>query len=304
MILSIPLNFSIYVYYENPDTSKYTVIERPNLTWIQTTNIQFNTLYKIMARDHKLELIIDTHVYDSRMIRLMAKRPAPIIVAYGYPDTSLISCYTHTTTKPEQIPISPLREQKYLETATPFCWTRIGDHVTINFEPKYQETTIGIMEPEKVTKKCVMFFNRISSRYKVKFLVCFRESTFKIPGLKNAEYLESTSEYTFFNHMDYTIDTFPYSGNGSTCASLYMGCPVLTYYDPKNKPHSNTTGIINICSGQQEYNFSTTKDLLRFTFPKFRDFYRRKQVRKAFIKAFDSQKFTKEFLQLISKPGA
>jgi hypothetical protein len=189
-------------------------------------------------------------------------------------------------------------------------WRTLSPTVGIDFQPSAYSTNtnqiiIGILnDPTCVSSKCVMTYNAISSKHKnILYIV---KSDTKIPKLKNALYIANSTRnleeyYQLFNGFDYTIDTFPYSGTATTAASLYMGCPVLTFYNSNAQLSSNSSSFMNIDSGMDQFVFNSTSAVLRFKFIQYRDNYHRKQNRKKFLKSMDSVSFMKNFEQTISQ---
>lgn len=297
-------NFEVFVYYENDN---YTRLLKSNkdVNWVSIKNSTNELVYKYIHDIHKIDILFDLMVFGSNRTRLFAMRPARVIINYlGYPGSSFMDCYTHRIvdkiTDSEKYASKYNTEQLIYLPKTFICWKNLDPVVGIDFQTNEypDKITIGIMNrTEKISSKCVSIWNKVSSKHNILFCV---KSPVVIPYLKNAIYIKKyfpdrKDYYNIFNQFDYTIDTFPYSGTTTTAISLYMGCPVLSLYNETSLHVSNVSASFNIHSGLDEYVFKNVNSLLKFKFPKFRDNFRRKQIRKKFLKCMDSKGFIKEF---------
>ena len=288
-----PKKFKVFVYYDDSHISynNQSIKTNNDVTWVSIYEKHTNTIYHQIHETHKIDILFDLVTFRSpKIVRLFATRPAPVQINYlGYSNDTHLDCYTHTL--PNII-----------------LWKTLTPVTGINFQPTMLSTNrtqiiIGIMNsPLHISLKCVMTYNAISSRHKnVLFVV---KSTTPIPKLKNVLYITTPTTsledyYNIFNGFDYVIDTFPYSGTTTTAASLYMGCPVLTFYNPDALSTSNSSSSMNINSGLSKYVFKSLPAILKFDFKQFRDNYNRKQLRKKFLNCMNPVTFLNCFEKML-----
>jgi predicted O-linked N-acetylglucosamine transferase (SPINDLY family) len=293
-----PKKFDVFVYYYGSPSSYQVQSTKTNnnVTWACIYENHNNTTYHQIHELDKIKVLFDLVSFKSpKIIRLFASRPAPVQVNYlGYLNETHLDCY----------------DSLFEHQRPRMLWRTLSPTVGIDFQPSAYSTNtnqiiIGILnDPTCVSSKCVMTYNAISSKHKnILYIV---KSDTKIPKLKNALYIANSTRnleeyYQLFNGFDYTIDTFPYSGTATTAASLYMGCPVLTFYNSNAQLSSNSSSFMNIDSGMDQFVFNSTSAVLRFKFIQYRDNYHRKQNRKKFLKSMDSVSFMKNFEQTISQ---
>jgi hypothetical protein len=298
--------FSVFVYYDDSEESMLLQTNKTNndVSWVPIHNKHNNVVYHQIHNIHKIDILVDFMVFRSpNRIRLLTLCPAKIQINYT-PINIPLKCYTHTLT------------DKY---------TNQSQHHTIQFKGVKQlfnlgippvdrnfqmnglvtdwtRTVIGIVNSQmQISLKCVLLYNAISTKYNITYIV---KGNY-IPNLKNASYITDTTDtltdyFKLFNTFDYVIDTFPYSGNNTTAAALYMGCPVLSFYNPDAIQNSNTSSAMNLNCGQDKYVFNSTRAILKFKFKQFRDNYNRKLIHKAFLASMNKKKFIKEFEEMLT----
>lgn len=246
-----------------------------------------------MIYNDKIHILLDLsgHTAFNRMDVFYVK-PAPIQISYiGYPYTTGISNMDYRIT--DSICDNEESQKFYSEKLIYFkncflCYTPYNQKMkNVNELPKLSDLqpyltngylTFGCFNRlNKINDSVIDLFNRILLRYPTckfifktkailnyniseKFLNKFDKSVVDRITLLDCTILheQHLSEY---NKIDISIDTFPYSGTTTSCESLLMGVPVLTYYDNVNYYHpQNVTASILKNSNLENYIYTNTND--------------------------------------------
>jgi predicted O-linked N-acetylglucosamine transferase (SPINDLY family) len=265
-----PTSFKLYCYYARPDCDQYTkmMMKWPHIEWHHITYQTDEQVYKLMTQTHKLDILVDLiSLGAANRLSLIAMKPAPIIINYlGYPNKCYHEAVTHRIvdhiTDPEEHE-TPKGEQL---VRLPRCF--------INFTLFENVPTPQILTvPHALDEIRIGIFNK-SAKYSTPLLKTWLNILNKDPRiifyLKQDERMhhdptayqavadlfppnrikplpvidDLTAFYEQFNQVEFTIDTFPYSGTTTTCNSLYMGVPVVTLYNPKHPHAANVSASI------------------------------------------------------------
>lgn len=199
----------------------------------------------------KIDIMIDLNMYtgNSKMYAL-AYKPAPIQCVYmGYPNTSGMDTIDYILSDRNTI----LETEQNLYTETPayidagyeiynFNQNNIPEITSMPYDTnKY--ITIGIFnKPGKITDKIIGVWSKILLHNK-KTKILFQYATnytdkkresfykaFKKYGINKDRIIFVENKNTHFQNMllaDIALDTFPYSGTGTTMDCLIMGLPIV-----------------------------------------------------------------------------
>lgn len=299
-----PKKFETFVYYDDTNESMnvQTVKTNNHVSWVPIYKKRNDTVYNQIHDIHKIDILIDLLSFKHPpRIRLFVMRPAKIQINYTFA-SHILGYYTHALTDKYSYCIVPSTvtnvHLRYTQWLINFGNTRISiDFQANKLVHDYKRTLVGIVNPvSHMSLKCILLYNAISAKYPVTFVV----SGDHIPNLKNAVY-SCDDKNVLFNSVDYMIDSFPYSVVNMTAAALYMGCPVLTFYQPNATQTSNASSSINFNCGLDKYVFKTTSSILKFKFRQFRDGYNRKCIRKSFLNVMNKEKFMDNFEDILLK---
>jgi protein O-GlcNAc transferase len=242
----------------------------------------------LIYNDH-IHILFDLsgHTAFNRMDVFYVK-PAPIQISYiGYPYTTGVNKMDYRIT--DNICDSE-QSQKYYSEKLLFlknCFLCYDPYKKDNELPKVTDLqpylnngylTFGCFNRlNKINDSVIELFNKIMLRYPKcrfvfktkaiinhnishKFLNKFDESVRDRITLLDCTILHD-QHLLEYNKIDISIDTFPYSGTTTSCESLMMGVPVLSYYDNVNYYHpQNVTASILKNSNLDEYVYTNTID--------------------------------------------
>ena len=299
----------------------------PNCKWVTTKGKSATELAKMIKLD-KIDILFDLsgHTGDNRLDAFVLK-PAPIQASYcGYPGSSGIKAMDYRLT--DNIADSEKSERYYREKLVYLdkCFLNYTTSVDLEMLPLPESSESPYHKNGYITFGCFNRFNKINKsvisawerilggtdarlviktkefttrKMKEKFLGSFGDQSVleRITVLEYADtYIDHLPDY---NLMDVSLDTFPYSGTTTSCESLMMGVPVLTFYDNKRHLHSqNVTTSILKNSNLDEYITNSMEEYVGKAIDLCRNFkHTKKQVREKFINGTvcDSRHFIDSF---------
>lgn len=308
----------------------------PNCNWSVVKGLSDTELAAKIKNDH-IDILFDlsTHTGDNRLDAFVLK-PAPIQICYcGYPNTSGIKamdyritdtfcdsiehsqkyyiekflfmdrsflCYTPTCGFDKLVPLATLQPAIKNEWITFGCFNRFN---------KINETVIGTYEEILVKVPTARFVIKtrefLTEKIKQKFIDTFKDKSVldRITILDFADTNEGHLDQ--YNLIDISLDTFPYSGTTTSCESLLMGVPILTWFDTVRHYHSQnvTTSLLKnsklsefVAYSRDEYvskAIEFAKDLKKLENLK-------ENVRTKFIEGYvcDSEYFIKDFQEKLT----
>ena len=278
-----PNDFKVFCYYARPECDQYTkmMMQWSHIEWHHITYQTDEQVYKLMTHTHKLDILVDLiSLGAANRLSLIAKQPAPIIINYlGYPNKCYHKAVTHRIvdhiTDPEEYE-NPKGEQliRLPRCFINFTLFEIVPIPQIRTLPHaLDEIRIGIFNKSAKysTPLLKTWLNILDKNPRIVFYIKQDERMHHDPTayqavadlfppnrIKPLPVLDNlTAFYEQFNQVEFTIDTFPYSGTTTTCNSLYMGVPVVTIYDPKN-PHAANVSASILKHTQEPETFITS----------------------------------------------
>ena len=274
-----PSKYNVYCYTNN-------FFLRPNITtqlpfsseikWHEIKNMSTIKASNLIA-SHNLDILVDLSGYtEGNRCDLMSNRLAPTQICYiGYPFHPGM-CVDYFVGDQIMKPVTEeLLSKMYV---MPSCYT----HYTPPFIPKSSELvsplaskgfiTFGAFnKPNKTNEQVLDLYHKVlqavpESRLLLKTVHMHDLFLKKYPEFidKNrvnvVGIVDGYENYIgLFNRVDISLDTFPWSGTTTTCESLLMGTPVITYV-PKNCPyHQKSTASILYHSGLKNFICDTVE---------------------------------------------
>lgn len=257
-----PERFDVFCYYNNQDADEFTrVFQTCPVTWTNIAELGDGEVYNMMRNEHQIDILIDLIACGSRnRLRLIARKPAPIIVNYlGYPGRTHLKEYTHRIVDSVTDPVEyDACKTSYAHSETlvrlPKCFicyhmfeNIVVPPVKIALKPG-SAVTIGMTNRSaKMHPMIIDAWKRIVNRCPgVKLVIKLdadlkRNKLFQDFPQDRIEYIpfmDTLEEYLeLHNSIDFFLDTYPYSGTTTTSTALFMGKPVMTVYDPVRNNH-------------------------------------------------------------------
>lgn len=292
-----PVEFFISSFLTSFDNNLFNIIcyssneinkQIENVTFKNIAELNCNETCNLIYNDN-IHILIDLSGQTAgNKLNVFANRPAPIQITYiGYPfTTGLEEMQYRITDKICEFDVE--QSQKFYTEKLlmlPDCFTCFDVNVfekIPNIVERKEDDFINIgcfNRLNKINDRCKQLYQDILlSNPKFKFY--FKNKSFQteserilflsffdpivtdrivlLCGTKSLnEHMES------YNLIDFTIDTFPYSGTTTSCDSLYMGVPVFTIYDTEKCLHiSNVTVSLLKNSNMDKYVCTDCNDLI------------------------------------------
>lgn len=321
--------FQVYCYYNNKSSDQYTGVfkQLPNITFVNISDKTDEQVFSLIKYNHQIDILVDliSHGYGGRP-RLISMAPAPYIINYiGFPESSKMKTVTHFITDMNIDPNQDLFTETLIKLPRIFsCWYLFDNEQVVPLPDRDRDRD---RDHDRKCKKRIGIFNKMIKYHddiiKVwgeiassdpNIIFCFklysgetREQIYdKFQGIIPRSQLDFLpfcdtldGYYSLFNDIDLCLDTSPYSGTTTTCSSLYMGVPVVTW--KKNDTHvSNVTvGILKAMGTGYSHFIATTATeykqiALDYLLGKSKRIARR-TIRRDFFNLMDPLCFIKEY---------
>ena len=202
-----------------------------------------------------IHILIDLsgHSANNRL-PLFAYKPAPIQLSWlGFFASTGLSCMDYfvsdiLSSPPETL--SHFTEKVWLLPETRLCFSAPAAHVTQDVSPlpalsngyitfgcfqafnKINDTVLSawIKILHQIPDSKILFKNHQIKDEKVKhsFLRSFKKHNIRLDRIILEEGGSRSNYLSAYAHVDFMLDTFPYTGGTTTCEALWMGVPTLT----------------------------------------------------------------------------
>lgn len=243
--------------------------------------------------DDKIHILLDLngHTAENR-IDIFTLNPAPIQISYlGYPFSTGISEMEYRITDSicdRQYISDKMYSERLLYMKDCFiCFNPdiFGNDDTGIYHPvvpaPYSKSRDFIRmgcfsRPDKLSDSTITFFQDILQKNECVLLIFkFRGSEihsnrmriihkFETSLRTRISFIDYTETYLQhldkYNDIDFSIDTFPYSGTTTCCDSLFMGTPMFTLYDEKDYFHAHNVSTSIIRNTNNDLEFFILKD--------------------------------------------
>jgi predicted O-linked N-acetylglucosamine transferase (SPINDLY family) len=284
-------NFTVTCYV--PFDDLYNIPKNDNK--VVYKNIKYKSTLEASNEiyDDKIHILLDLngHTAENR-IDIFTLNPAPIQISYlGYPFSTGISEmeYRITDSICDRRYISDsMYSEKLLYMKDCFiCFNPaiFGKNDTGIYNPivpapysksrdfirmgcfsrpdKLSDSTIAIFQDilRKNERVLLIFKFRGSEIHSNRMRIMDKFEASLQPRISFIDYTETYLQHLDkYNDIDFSIDTFPYSGTTTCCDSLFMGTPMFTLYDDKDYFHAHNVSTSIIRNTSQDLEFFILKD--------------------------------------------
>jgi hypothetical protein len=252
-----PARFEVYVYNNHTgdlhtDPARLEFRQKP-VHWFESGKMHENTLVDVL-QTHRPDVLIDLLCFHRPT--LLARKPARRVLTYlGYPGKAHIEGLdgrvVDRVTDPEaQEPRDAPGEPLVRLPRCFLCFTPLACYGPnpIRYAPDTsspRRLRIGVFNKSaKFTNTVLAAWREILARRPDAELWFKRDERYMDPAIWDAfrdsfgadrarvlsfPFCDRVQDYfAYFDRVDLTLDTWPYSGTTTTCSSLFMGVPVLT----------------------------------------------------------------------------
>ena len=266
-----PNNFEVYVYSLGK-SDQYSEFFRTLVTrWRDLTEHKNDPAY--IAREiytDEIDILFDLagHTADSGLSAL-AWKPAPIqLSGLGYMATTGLPAVDYFVTDHYCDPVGSGNESVYVEKllrlTSQFCYNGFTNLPVSTGTPARTRGYIQFASFNKYLKlqdPMLLAWREIMERvpnsrlllkdkyYNERGIVTMVRERLRQLGfdLSRVEFEGSTRDYwRRYLDVDIALDTYPWPGGGTTCDALYMGVPVVSYYQERHSTRFTYSLLANI----------------------------------------------------------
>lgn len=246
-------NFEVYCYQLNESEDGYTRLLRSFVdSWQNIAKLSYKEAAAKIYED-EIDILFDLagHTAGSGL-PVLAWKPAPVqITGLGYPGKTGLPMVDYFVTDVSVVPKEHLGETGFeqpLYLDSQFCYAAREDVPQPQAAPCSQTGCIqfGVFNHYyKITDRMLLVWKEIldripGARLLLKSAVMASDSTADTVyqrfqalefDMDRVSFEPATTDYmTRYLDIDIALDTWPYTGGGTTCDALYMGVPVITLY--------------------------------------------------------------------------
>lgn len=222
----------------------------------------------------------DVHASGGRTMAVMSYRPAPVQVAgIGYMSTSGSSVVDYflgdVHCDPPGLHDEDFREKIWRLPHSHFCYTPSARVLAVKKKYQIHEPIIFgsfnnfLKLNDEMLAAWLQIIRQVpgskillkNSSHKTNALTVISRKLKQL-GFKREEYIleDATGDYLErYRDVDIMLDTYPYTGGGTTCEALYMGVPVVARYGRRHGSRFSYSILQNVgleelaCTSLEEY---------------------------------------------------
>ena len=275
--------FAVYCYqlHEGRDLLSDDIEQNITVMRRYPRNAEYSRVAQAIYED-EIDILFDFDVHASggRTMAVMSYRPAPVQVAgIGYMSTSGSSAVDYFLgdphCDPEGLHDADFREEIWRLPHSHFCYTPSARVLAVKKEYEVHAPVVFgsfnnfLKINEAILEDWLKIIRQVpgsrilikNSSHKTNALKIIGRQLNRI-GFKPEEYIleDATGDYLArYLDVDILLDTYPYTGGGTTCEALYMGVPVIARYGRRHGERFSYSILQNIglgdlaCATREEY---------------------------------------------------
>jgi predicted O-linked N-acetylglucosamine transferase (SPINDLY family) len=273
-----------------------------------------------LIRNKEIDILLDLSGFTNKnRLSLLALKPAPIIINYlGYPSSCGLSTIDYRITDFWiDVDNQKYNSEKLLLFKNNSFLNYNTEHIknTIDKKTNEDEVIFGVYNRiQKINGTLLTLWSRVLDEIPNSKIV-FKHKDYSNKDIQDfiLNYLpkdrvefrkyhtDMREHFDSFNDIDIQLDTFPYSGTTTTCDSLSMGVPVITFVD-KSKHHQSVSGSILHHSDLSEYIAYDKDEYVEICKSASKKKFNALEIREKFIsgKVCNYESFEKEFFELMN----
>lgn len=298
--------FEVYIYYTNTSNDPYTdLFKQYNVHWRNCGNQKDEDIYKQIEED-QLHVLVDLiacgHGGRPNLLRM---KPSPIIIsAIGYPGRSYLQGLDYFLTDKYCQPTDycNIGERPFYFPDFFSCYSLFENEPLpiIEWEANPNSVRVGIFNRAcKFSKEILNAWKHLLDKNpNWHFFIKYASDDFHDFPKDRIHYLnfkDTLADYfKQFDQIDFTLDTYPYSGTTTSCSSLMMGCPVLCMWSNENDHVKNVTGSLLKWCNLNEWVCSSLQEYASFKYSAY-SISDRHYIRKRFLEKMDSKKWMEKW---------
>lgn len=275
--------FDIYCYqlHERRDLLSDDIDQHVAVMRRYPRNVEYSQVAQEIY-DDEIDILFDFDVHASggRTMAVMSYRPAPVQVAgIGYMNTSGSSAVDYFLgdqyCDPPGLHDEDFREEIWRLPHSHFCYTPSARALNVKKEYRLHESIVFgsfnnfLKLNEAILEDWLRIIRQVpgsrilikNSSHKTNALKIIGRQLRRV-GFTPEEYIleDATGDYLErYLDVDILLDTYPYTGGGTTCEALYMGVPVIARYGRRHGERFSFSILQNIglgelaCATREEY---------------------------------------------------
>ena len=268
--------FAVFAYSDCQEDDITQKMQQYPVCWRNVYGMKAKEKAEWIYRD-EVDILVDLSGHTSRsQLPVLAYKPAPVqICGVGYFATTGLKTVDYFLT--DRYAALPEEESCFTERLlrmphSHLCYTPLVSQYPA--ERSGSALTLGTMNQfDKVTDDMLRLWGRImqllpearlylkAGAFDKPYRLSEARQRVQQAGIlpDRVSFQGYTEDYwPFYENIDIALDTYPYTGGGSTCDALYMGVPVVSLYD---KHHHGRFGYSLLCNtGQEKLTAATAED--------------------------------------------
>jgi predicted O-linked N-acetylglucosamine transferase (SPINDLY family) len=245
----------VTAFYTATKEDEFTEFVKDQVFALKNINELANNKAADLIVADEIDVLVDlTGHFRNNRLDIFARRAAPVQVAWlGYPNTTALSSMDYRLvddiTDPQGLTDGFYTEELYRLPRGFLCFVddesaAVSDEIP---NKKSEFFTFGCFNnSEKISSAVIRAWSEVLARVpnarlllksrhfanasvKKHYLKLFSEAGVSSERIELRGFVKGGTHLQLYNEVDLALDTFPYNGTTTTCQSLWMGVPTVTF---------------------------------------------------------------------------